>query len=207
MYYSKVNYKIEGYTVTGIDRGLTEDDIKVYYRNIGYNAYSNYRNSIYEYNLSKEGLQLFEDYKDGYPDFILVNCENKTDVKFVEVKLDNDSLRPNQIHFNNLLSEVEDVTVAYFNVEERFDKSKKVLGISKFDNKEKLILKRTEDLIRIQKKKGFKPLWVVSELYKNYGKDILNDKILARIAYVLHLKKSKIVYFVKNVLQINKKKK
>lgn len=196
----EVKYKVIGYTIKGVNRGLTENDIKDFYRGIGFNAYDKYYKKLIEgnFNVPIRVIEVFERYKSGYPDFILVSAENKSVVKFVEVKLDGDSLRPNQIFFNNQLAEVADVTVAYFNNEEKLEGE--FIPVKATNSLDKEIQRQLEYLIQLQKKKGLKPFWVVAELFKKYNTEVLKEKNVSVIANGIKVSKSKVVWFIRENL-------
>jgi len=207
MEFKKVNYKVEAYVTDSKERTLTENDIKLYYEALGYNVYMNYGKRIVnnEFKVSPNTIQLFEEYNNGYPDFLLVGLSDTENIKFVEVKLDRDHLRPNQIEFNNKLAVEEDVTIVYFNTSGRYENKDNINYISKFSKPEKQLIKRLDNLCYIQRKRGIKPYWVVAELYKEYGSFILKKKIIGIIAENINTSKKGIVWFVNNKLNKNNK--
>jgi len=211
MQFDKVNYKVEAYTTRNDERSLTENDIKEYYKEQGFNVYHKYHRGIREgkYMVSKETIKLFEEYSSGYPDFMLVRVTNPEEIKFVEVKLDNDSLRPNQVHFNTKLAELEDISIIYFNNRARYEADDDFILVSKVPKVEKQIIKRLDGLTYIQGKKGYKPYWVVAQLFKEFGIIILKKNVTSIIAGKTNLKKDSIVWFVKTSLmgQTDTKKK
>lgn len=202
MEFKEVNYKVKAFITQNDERTLTENDIKEYYKNQGYNVYHNYAKKIREgkFILSPETVNLFNVYKDGYPDFMLVSINDPGLIKFVEVKLDNDSIRPNQIEFNNKLALLEDTSVIYFNNRGRYVNKDNITYVSKSTKTDKEIIKRLDSLAYIQQKKKFKVYWVVAELYKEYGKFILKKEITGIIADKLNIRKKNVVWFTKNNL-------
>ena len=208
MKFENVSYNIVGYTIKDVNRGLTENDIKDFYRGLNYNAHDKYYKDLLKgkFNVSPLVVDLFKKYKSGYPDFILVHAEDSSIVKFVEVKLDGDSLRPNQIFFNNKLSEVADVTVAYFNNEERLENFENIVPVKLSSSLDKEIYRQLENLLYLQRKKGLKPFWVVAKLFEDYNTEILKEKNIKVIAKRLSVPKDRVVWFIKENLIKNKKK-
>jgi len=208
----KVKYNIENYTVTGIKRGLTENDIMRYYSNLGYNVSKRYINYI-KYGVKPRGIlkklvvpdkvkDIFNKYASGFPDIIMF----KNDIiKFVEIKLDHDSLRPNQIVVLNELAEVVDTSVCYFNNLEILNKED-FNGINSFSIKQKVILKQLELFSDLAKKQDNKPFWIVSMLYERFGNDILNKKVLGLISDNINESKDKIIWFIDTNLKHNETK-
>ena len=201
MKFKKTKYKVEAYTIK-TNSNLTENDVKRFYKDQDYNVYTNYHHKLIEgeWYIKYEIKNLFQNYTSGYPDFLLIHAEDKTKIKFVEVKLDSDCIRPNQIDFNNKLAKFADVTVAYFNNENRYIDSSIIIENRKFTKDEKAILERCENLIKIRQVKNLKPLWIIATLFKEYGYLVIKKKVLGIIASKIGEEKSKIVWFVKDNL-------
>lgn len=199
-----ITFKTESYIITGTNKRLTENDIIKYYTELGYDVTKKYYNKLKKQmaqnitqptfkgaNLSKEILNVFKKYRAGYPDIILV--KNKR-ISFIEIKLDNDSLRASQIDFLEEFAKVADVKVCYFNNMEglrRVDRKKPIL------NKDaKTILDQLELYARIARAKDHKPLWTVARLYNKFGNLILGKSVLGVIATRVNQPKEKIIWFV-----------
>lgn len=200
---SGVSYKVQSYIVSDLDRGLTEDDIKVFYENQEYNVYKNYKSKILDTSefpinkyqkFSREVENLFCKYSRGYPDFLL---EKDGKYSFVEVKLDGDKLSPAQVFFcNELVALGEDVSVAYFNVLDRLE-NENFVGTKSLGSLQKNVLVSCEKLKTKAIMTNKKPLWVVAELYKTFGQRmILSTKLLPLISSSLNVPKTTIKWFV-----------
>lgn len=212
MFIQQLNYKLECYTVDDLNRGLTEKDIERYYSDLGFNTFKKYVAYIKGINVSKaypilknivipkELRELFNKYDSGYPDLLL---EKNGKFKFVEIKLDKDSIRYNQIIFLTELSKIANVTVCYFN-NLTILKREDFVKINTFTPAQKNILSKVELLSKIAKVKGNKPFWVVAELYKHYNKEILDKKILGIIGDKIGQPKDKVLWFIKTNLMVEK---
>jgi len=211
MFVDTVNYKTQSYIVKDIKRGLTEKDIMLYFEKLGYMSIKSYVSHIKGnkkspllkgINISKDISKVFKSYKSGYPDFLLVKDNT---IRFVEVKLDNDSLRSNQLLFLQELSKYADVTVAYFNNLEVTNEDE-FKSINNFKGRDKLLVEHLEKLIHIQEEKGFKPYWVIAKLYESFEKRIYSKKLLPIISKELNISKESIFNFTKNNLDSSKSK-
>lgn len=205
MNFEENKFRVVSYSVDGSDRSLTEGDIKRFYSDL-YNVYKNYAGDLTngKFKVSDEVKLLFGKYKSGYPDFLLESIFDKSVIKFVEVKLDGDALSPNQVHFNNELAELANVEVAYFNLREKYINAENVISTFKLCKRDKEIMRRCEYFIIAGKKRGFKPLWVVGMLYKDFNKLILDKRIVGIISSRINVPKDKIVWFIKNKLEEEK---
>ena len=206
----EVNYKTESYTISDINRGLTEKDIISYYNDLGYNVTKHYIKYIKgietnartisilgDVKISGKVKELFNKYKSGYPDLMLVKGSK---VKFVEIKLDGDSLKKSQIILLNELAEIADVSVCYFSnlyLLTRQDYNK----ITNFTKAQKVILKQLELFTRLVRVHNYKPFWVVTKLYNQFGQAITDDKILGVISNNINQPKKKIVWFINTNLK------
>ena len=211
---SKVSYNTESYLVYDINRGLTETDVINYYTDIGYIVSKDYVKYLIGnptdicYTSSTFGLivkdiiipnkvrQVFREFDNGFPDIMLLRNGK---ISFVEIKLDNDRLRNNQVYFLSALSKVSKVTVAYF-YNMSIKDNKDFLSINNYSKEEKQILKQIELFNKLCRSKGNKPLWVVAELHNKWGNKILDKKILRVLSSTINQSKQKIVWFVKNTL-------
>jgi len=206
----KVNYITESYIITGINRGLTETDVMRFYSDLGYNVLKKYVNYIKgldpgkrvysimkDLKISNDIVKLFMEFNSGYPDIVLIK-DGK--LSFVEIKLDGDSIRSNQIVFLDRLSNFADVKVCYFNNLELF-KKEEYTRISKYTPEQKVILNQIELLHKISKVRNNKPFWIVAELYKKFDFKILDKKILGLIANKISQPKDRVVWFINTSLK------
>jgi hypothetical protein len=209
----KVNYNTETYVATDINRGLTEKDVMHYYSELGYNVIKNYvsyikgqkttptiKKILQGIKVSQNIIDLFNKYASGYPDILLVNGKN---IKFVEIKLNNDRLRESQIIFLEELGKIANVSLCYFiNVD--LITREDYTNISKYTPEQKVILNQIELYTTLSKKQGHKDFWVVAQLYKKFGNLILQKKILGLIADNINQPKDKIMWFINEHLRSHK---
>lgn len=197
----KVNYKIESYISTN---KISEIDIFNYYITLGYRVYSenirSRKSSMYSRRIKSGKLiqddniiNLFNKYSSGYPDLLLIK-DNK--ISFIEIKLDNDSLRPNQIVFLEELSLIADVTVVYIN-KEGVNVDGKIVDITRE------IIHYAKSLRTIQMKKGYKPQWIIAKVYEKYKDELLKSDVLKLFSKEISISKKNIISFVN---YINNKK-
>ena len=67
-------------------------------------------------------------------------------------------------------------------------------------------LKEIKLLLKVAKKKQFKPFWVVAELYKKYGqKYVLSENVSKNLSKELKVSKERVKWFVEEVLSSNSK--
>jgi hypothetical protein len=198
MFYNEVSYSIKAYTVTDIKDRLTEKDVVNFYKKQGYKVYKVYNRRLINQSFSIEFetkiCNLFKKYSNGYPDLLLIKGR---DHKFVEIKINQDSLKVNQNIFLNELSKLTEVELVYF-----YDDQYQIKKEDK-DIKGDIILK--EELLKLKKvakRKKLKPLWVVSQLYETFGKEtILRKNNLVLITSHLSTKKDTVIWFVREVLE------
>lgn len=201
-----ITFKIEHYLITGTNKRLTETDIIKYYTNLGYDVTKKYYNRLRKQiannsanpvfktgKLSTKILDVFRKYKSGYPDIILVKDKK---VSFIEIKLDNDSLRASQIEFLEELTKVADVKVCYFNNMEGLRKEDRYKSKTPLKKDKQTVLDQLELYSRLARAKGNKPLWAVARLYNKFGKLILDKDVLGLIANRVNQPKEKIIWFV-----------
>jgi hypothetical protein len=195
----KATYNVESYIV-GNDRKIKEKDVLNYYIKLGYNAQlsGKYVKNIQKNpNVSDDIKELFSIFSSGYPDMML---EKRGEVSFIEIKLDNDSLRESQVDFLEKLSGFANVTVAYFHTPVVYTR-KEFPSVKKYSEEEIMILDQLEQLIRVMLLKKNKPLWVVAKMYELYKEKILTNKILPCLCVDLKLSKDKIIWFINNNLK------
>jgi len=203
------DYNIEHFIVEGLNRGLLENDIVRFYQDQSYNVF--YSRDYVRYihgeddtnpilNIIKHNdpvKTLFSKYDSGYPDLLLIRGNY---VKFVEIKLDGDRVRPNQVLFLEELSKLYPTSLVFFNNISNSIKDEEVIKVSAFSKVDKLILNQIELLTKVAKKSDFKPFWVVSKLYEQFGYKILNKSIISILAKSIEQPKDKVVWFIKENL-------
>lgn len=195
----KATYNVESYIV-GNESKIKEKDILRYYNEHGYNAQLSRRYVKHiqtNPNVSKEIKELFNIHNSGYPDLMLIR---KGEVSFIEIKLDNDSLRSNQVEFLEKLSYLAKTTVVYFNTPIIYSR-KEFPTIKNYSEEEIMMLDQLEQLIRVMRLKRNKPLWVVAKMYELYKEKILTIRILPCLSVDLKLSKDRILWFIKERLE------
>ena len=188
------SYKIEQLLSTIRETG---DSIGVYFKDQGYQVFRKYASKIRNSKIasSEEVRTLFRAYDSGYPDFML----RKDGINsFIELKLDNDSLRSNQVIFLDKLGKIADVTVLYVN-----NINKELLttkfAVASDDMLRVDIRKRISSLKKVVKKRHLKPLWIIATLYKKYGDIMLKDYLLSEICSRTNIDKGKVLWFIERV--------
>jgi hypothetical protein len=206
-------FNVEHFIVENLDRGLTEKDVVRFYQDQNFNVifskdYIKHLKGIKEnviltkINFDKELIEIFKKFENGYPDILIVKDNY---LKFVEIKLDGDSVRPNQVTVLEELAKVIPTSLIFFNNFNKNAGRNEFYKITEFTKIEKKIIDQLEHFVKISKIKKLKSLWVVVELYKKFDKKILDKKIVSVISNSIGESKEKIVWFVKT-LDTDKKK-
>jgi len=187
----KANYKVSQLLS---NKKETEKSINLYFKEQGYQVFYNYASKIKNGKIaSNDNIRsLFRAYDSGYPDLLL---RKDKILSFVEIKLDGDNLRPNQVLFLDKLAEEEDVLVLYVN-----NINKDLDGI-RFETPSNDIIrvdirKRMKSLKKLERKNNYRPFWKISRLYHVYGDKLLEREILVEIASVTKIEAKKIEWFI-----------
>lgn len=190
----KVSYKVEQLVSTNKE---TEKSIAEYFKKQGYQVFFRYASKIKNNRISSNDniRSLFRAYDSGYPDLLL--RKDKL-LSFVEIKLDGDSLRPNQVIFLDKLGNTEDVTVLYVNNINK-DLSDIKFEIPSNDIFKVDLRKRISSLKKLIKKRHYKPLWIIAALYNSYGDRLLEKEILVEVASRTGIDKNKITWFIEKI--------
>lgn len=206
----EVTFSIEHFLITDFNKKVTEIDIRDYYRGIGYSVFNSKTYSEFlrgerkdkflnNYEIDENIKTIFKEYNSGYPDILIIK-DNK--LTFVEIKLEGDSLRPNQILFLNNLSKVTNVKVVYFNNINTIENTtivKRMSTNAKVDKSDGEILKQLKYYNKIKEINKYKPFWVISALYNEFGKLILKKEYLGIIASSINETKEKVIWFIKKL--------
>lgn len=190
----KPTYKVESLIST---KRETEESIAEYFKELGFQVFFKYASKIRNGRISsnEQIRSLFKAYDSGYPDLLL---RKDKEISFIEIKLDGDSLRQNQVLFLDKLGKIENVTVLYIN------NINKELDVVKFETPSDSILrvdirKRISSLKKLVKKRHYKPLWIIATLYSKYGDKLLEKETLAEVASRTKIDSNKITWFIDTI--------
>jgi hypothetical protein len=207
---NEVSFSVEHFLINDFTKKVSEADIREHYRDNGYSVFTSRVYSEFlrgerkdkllkDYEIDDNIKSIFKEYKSGYPDILIIKNNILT---FIEIKLDGDSLRPNQILFLNNLSKITNVKVVYFtniNIIENTEIVKRMSTDAKVDRSDGNILKQLTKYDKIRQIKKYKPFWLISVLYKEFGMALLKKEYLGIIASSINETKDKVIWFVRKL--------
>lgn len=215
MYIRESKFNVEFYIVDDLERGLVEKDIEIYYTKLGFNVYRSEQylkhfqgkakhQMLVNLTISNDIKNIFNKYKNGYPDLLLCRGE---EFKFVEIKLDGDSIRPNQTLLLEELSHYVETSVVYFSNAIRLTKVKDEYKKDKLKIEDSSVLLELKSLENIRKKNNFKSFWTVNKLYEKFDVKILDKDVIGHISSAIQEKNSKVVWYIKTIIAEKNNKK
>jgi hypothetical protein len=189
------NYSIETKVIViDSESKLTEDLVKKFYEERGYNVYDNYSKDVVLYTndrsifsqnnikeLKPELISLFKENPSGFPDLLLIK---NGEIEFIEIKLERDGLAYNQLKFLEKLSNIYKTSVVkFYNTN---------LNPYKELDLDSIILKYKAKADQ----NNYKPYWIVAQLYRSLKGKIFLDNNLKKISKIIKLDEDKIKFFI-----------